>query len=419
MLLDREAPSKTSPCQQLNAFVESFCAQKREEARLGLQSALQTQIAALEMRFTGARQKRSKRFHTPVGTIELVRRAYLENGHYVCKADTLLGLPESGWFVQAEELACVLGVSAEFIHACELLAKTTGIELSDHGLANRVEALGQLVHEDAQAEPTQAVYPLDSALQRAVCRRQMPRSIVYVGVDGIHVPLNRAQGCKEAKVGVIFWEADHVKVSPKRKEVRRKEYVGTLESRDVFCALVFKRFAEVVKQAPNRIVVLGDGARWIWEMAAEYYPKAIQILDFYHVSEYVWAVARELYPNAPKRQWKWVKPQLKRLKASRWEDVVESLRFVKGGPTVAQAVKALSTYLQNNASRLDYKRYLELGLMIGSGVVESSNRRVVTQRLKQAGMHWSVYGANAVIALRACYLSSSDRWCQVWERRAA
>ena len=419
MPLDREVSSVTSPCQQLNIFVETFCLQQREEARLGLQAALQAQIAALEATFTGARQKRLKQFHTPVGTIELTRRAYLVDGHYVCQVDALLGLPHSGWFAQPEELACVLGVTTEFAHASELLAKTTGIDVSDHGLANRVEALGQLVHDLAQAEPTQDVYPLDSALHRTVCRKQLPRSIVYVGVDGIHVPLNQGQGCKEAKVGVVFWEANHVNVSPKRKEIRHKEYVGTLESRAIFCALLFKRFAELVQQVPCLVVVLGDGAKWIWEMAAEYYPKAVQILDFYHVSEYVWQVAKELYPNAPKRQRKWVKPQLKRLKASRWKEVLESLRFVTGGPAVVKAVKALSSYLQNNASRLDYKRYLELGLMIGSGVVESSNRRVVTQRLKQAGMHGSEYGANAVIALRACYLSSSDRWCQVWRQRAA
>lgn len=233
------------------------------------------------------------------------------------------------------------------------------------------------------------------------------------------MPVNRAQGCKEAKVGGGFWEADHFKVSPKRKEVRPKESVGTLESRDVFCALVFKRFCEGVKQTPCLVVVLGDGARWIWEMAEEYYPGALQILDFYHVSEYVWEVARELFPHNLKRPRKWVKLQLKRLKASRWQEVVESLRFVTGGDALNQTVKNLRSYLQNNASRLDYKRYLDLGFMIGSGVVESSNRRGVTQRLKQAGMHWSVYGANAVIALRACYLSSSNRWRQVWERRAA
>ena len=53
--------------------------------------------------------------------------------------------------------------------------------------------------------------------------------------------------------------------------------------------------------------------------------------------------------------------------------------------------------------------------MIGSGVVESSNRRVVTQRLKQAGMHWSKPGAEGVMALRASYLSSSNRWSNIWE----
>ncbi|AUB43610.1 Transposase (plasmid) [Nostoc flagelliforme CCNUN1] len=60
----------------------------------------------------------------------------------------------------------------------------------------------------------------------------------------------------------------------------------------------------------------------------------------------------------------------------------------------------LERYLTNNQSRIDYRSYLKAGLMIGSGVVESSNRRVVTQRLKQAGMHWSFFGAEGVMAIR-------------------
>lgn len=154
-------------------------------------------------------------------------------------------------------------------------------------------------------------------------------------------------------------------------------------------------------------------------MADMHYPKALQILDFYHVSEYVWDVVRERHPEDLQRQRKWVQCQVKRLKASRWQDVVESLRFLKGSHALAEAVKVLKRYLENNAERIDYKRYLDLGLMIGSGVVESSNRRVVTQRLKQSGMHWSVQGAEAVIALRACYLSSSNQWWQFWNARAA
>lgn len=126
----------------------------------------------------------------------------------------------------------------------------------------------------------------------------------------------------------------------------------------------------MVKQTPCQVVVLGDGAKWIWERAEEYDPKALQILDFYHVSKYVWDVARELYPDEPKRQRKWVQAQLKRLKASRWGDVVEGLRFLKGSSALTEAVKNLKRYLENNAERIDYKRYLGLGLMIGSGGVK-------------------------------------------------
>lgn len=74
--------------------------------------------------------------------------------------------------------------------------------------------------------------------------------------------------------------------------------------------------------------------------------------------------------------------------------------------------------LTNNQSRIDYRSYLKAGLMIGSGVVESSNRRVVTQRLKQAGMHWSFCGAEGVMALRAAYLSNSTRWSSFWSSKS-
>ena len=79
-----------------------------------------------------------------------------------------------------------------------------------------------------------------------------------------------------------------------------------------------------------------------------------------------------------------------------------------------KAITDLERYLTNNQSRIDYQSYLRAGLMIGSGVVESSNRRVVTQRLKQAGMHWSKVGAEGVMALRAAYLSNSKRWLNFW-----
>lgn len=416
MLLDLEVSLESSP--DLNASVVAFCQTFRELACQQLQSALQARIEARESLWRGARQIRPKCFSTPVGEIELKRRAYLVDGHFICRVDVELGLLENGWFPCLEELAAARGVSSEFPHACQLLGQWTGIELSDHGLANRVEALGAALEDRELAAELSEVYPLDSALHRTVCRVQMPRPVVYVQADGIHVPMNQGQGTKEARVGVVFWEAHHLTLCPTRKEIREREYAATLSGLEPFKNQLFKAFARVVKQTPCQAVVMGDAAAWIWRMADEEYPEAIQILDFFHVSEYVWDVARALHPDQSEKQKAWVAPQLTLLKASQWQQVVANIQELKARPPTKEAAQTLENYLQNNATRIDYKRYLELGLMIGSGVVESSNRRLVTVRLKQSGMHWSVEGANGVMALRAIYLSASDRWRNIWSLRA-
>lgn len=222
----------------LNAAVVSFCQAYRERARQPLETQLQNRIEALEAAWRGARQIRPTCFATPVGEIVLKRRAYLVEGHFICRVDQALGLPESGWLACLEELAAALGVSSEFSHAYRLLGQWTGVELSNHGLANRVEALGVALETEELAAEMPEVFPLDSALHRSVCRTQMPRPVVYVQADGVHVPMR--QGTQEARV---------------------------------------------VNQTPCQAVVMGDGAAWIWHMADEEYPEAIQILDFFHVSE--------------------------------------------------------------------------------------------------------------------------------------
>lgn len=145
------------------------------------------------------------------------------------------------------------------------------------------------------------------------------------------------------------------------------------------------------------------------------FPGSVEILDFFHLSEYVWSVAKAAYPNKEDTQKDWVKTQQQLLKKSEWTTVIENChQFPKKKKDLTKAITDLERYLTNNQSRIDYRSYLKAGLMIGSGVVESSNRRVVTQRLKQAGMHWSFFGAEGVMALRAAYLSSSSRWSNFW-----
>lgn len=232
-------------------------------------------------------------------------------------------------------------------------------------------------------------------------------------------PLNQKQGYKEAKVGVIFWSKDHQKVGKKRGVIRQREYVATLKSRTEFRNRVSQLYHQVAGKKPTKTVFLGDGAHWIWSMASEQFPGAVEILDFFHLSEYVWAVAKAAYPNKEDTQKDWVKTQQQLLKKSEWTTVIENChQFPQKKKDLTKSITDLERYLTNNQSRIDYRSYLKAGLMIGSGVVESSNRRVVTQRLKQAGMHWSFFGAEGVMALRAAYLSNSMRWSNFWSSKS-
>ena len=155
-------------------------------------------------------------------------------------------------------------------------------------------------------------------------------------------------------------------------------------------------------------------------MAQEQFPSSVEILDFFHLSEYVWDVSKAAFPSQEEKQKQWVKQQQKFLKKSQWRTVIKNCDlFPRKKKDLIKAITDLSRYLTNNQSRIDYQAYLKAGLMIGSGVVESSNRRVVTQRLKQAGMHWSSFGAEGVMALRAAYLSNSNRWSSFWSNRSS
>jgi len=65
---------------------------------------------------------------------------------------------------------------------------------------------------------------------------------------------------------------------------------------------------------------------------------------------------------------------------------------------------------------MKYDEFRRQGLFVGSGVVEAGCRTVIGQRLKQSGMHWTLKGANSIIALRCCFLS--NRWENFWEVRS-
>ncbi len=400
----------------LSEFVSEFHHMWLKLGNFVQQQLVQARVEEKEQLYSSPRTKWSKRYYTPLGEISVKRRVYQTSEGLKAQVDEELGLPEDKWLPIVLELACALGVSSEFPNSHQLFQKWTDIKLTEKTLANQVEKTGNQLQTQ---EFLLASKPEEITQFESNSSSQENPDLLYIGVDGVMTPLNQKQGYKEAKVGVVFWSKDHQKIKGQRGKIRRREYVATLKSRNEFRNRVSRLYNQVAGQQATNTVVIGDGAHWIWQMAEEQFPGSVEILDFFHLSEYVWAVAKAAYPNYEQKQKDWVKIQQQLLKKSQWRTVIKNSHQLKRNKQdLIKAIIALERYLTNNQSRIDYQSYLQNGLMIGSGVVESSNRRVVTQRLKQAGMHWSKLGAEGVMALRAAYLSNSHRWSSFWKDRA-
>jgi hypothetical protein len=155
----------------------------------------------------------------------------------------------------------------------------------------------------------------------------------------------------------------------------------------------------------DEVIVVADGAHWIWNVAEQLFPGATEIVDWYHASQYVWNAASALYGEGTSARSEWAQQQLDALWEGRVADVLLELQtHLELGGAIEEAV----SYYTTHRNRLDYPAYRARELQIGSGTIESSCKQLVSARLKQAGMLWSEAGAAAVVAVRAWL--KSGRW---------
>ena len=151
----------------------------------------------------------------------------------------------------------------------------------------------------------------------------------------------------------------------------------------------------------------------MWNFAAEHVPDAIQIVDIFHAKQHVFDVAKALYGKGSDLAAQWGKARRDELDQGRLDLVLAALR--KHASHCDVAARNIE-YFQNNRARMDYPRFREQGLCVSTGVVEGGCKSLIGGRLKRGGMHWSVSGANSIIALRCSV--QSNRFDDYWERRA-
>ena len=152
--------------------------------------------------------------------------------------------------------------------------------------------------------------------------------------------------------------------------------------------------------------LLGDGAAWIWQEGAKQFPQTVEIVDLFHVLEYLWGVARLRFAEASAAK-AWVEKQKQRLLQNKAKAVIQAVAGWKpGNEEQARVKRETEQYLRGQAHRMEYQSYLEQGFHVGSGVAEAGCKQVVQARLKGTGMRWSETGAEAMLHLRAAVCSS-------------
>ena len=371
---------------------------------------------------------RSKPVLTAVGQVEVSRPYYLcphcHAGQF--PADVELDIENTRFSPGVRRMQAVVGQESPFDHGRQQMKLLADLEVTTKAVERTAEAIGKNIAAGQQEEIERAVQ-LDLPM---VVGQPVP--ILYVQMDGTGVPVvkketvgrhGKTEGqpahTREVKLGCVFTQTKWDKEGYPIRDPDSTTYTGAIETAEEFGKRIY---VEAWKRGWNRAekkVVMGDGAEWIWNLADQHFPGALQIVDLYHARQHLWELARRLHPNDAANQKAWMKlHQTRLLDKGKIEKLVYSLRSIESAhPDVLDKIRTEADYFERNAERMRYPKFRRQHLFVGSGVIEAGCKTVIGSRLKQSGMFWTVRGANAIITLRCCYLN--DRFENYWEARRA
>ena len=366
---------------------------------------------------------REKKLLTVVGEVA-VKRAYYHDKEChsgFCPKDTSLDIVGTSYSPGVRRLMSRVGAMRPFGLGHQDLHELADISVN----AKEVERLSRMVGE--QVEMFHHAQAEAAMFDNVIPNKAHPR--LYVSMDGTGVPVVKRETTdrrgkdgdqaktREAKLGCIFTQTSLDQRGRPIRDEQSTSYVGAIETADDFAKRLYKEAKRRGIDRADEVCVIGDGALWIWNIADEQFYGACQIVDLYHAREHYWTVARACFKNK-EEQSKWAEDRRLELNSGNVEEVIEAIEVLESLPGYDKELcKREIGYFDKNKERMRYADFKKRGLFVGSGVMEAGCRTVVGQRLKQSGMHWTVSGANNIIALRCSLLS--NRWEDFWEHRAA
>ena len=299
-----------------------------------------------------------------------------------------------------EKLAYV-GQLDSYERGSEITKHLLGVAISDTTIHRITDSLGLeceewLIEEDLRNDLT-------------------GEELIYAQVDGSMI-LTREEKWKEVKLGRIFGASSCLSESESRNWLKESEYVSHLGGHKEFenkMSAILDEYSDFDEQ----LIFINDGARWQWSWIESEYPKATQILDFYHAMEHIGKFLTLILKPKERKQNMTKCSEILQEEGldALWNEIEQLIKDKERLLTQTQQSEKskLKKYLENNRKRMNYPvpiaiGIIKRGLLIGSGAIESAHRTVIQKRLKQAGQRWSIQGAENMLNLRT--LNMSGHW---------
>ena len=389
---------------------------------LRLGGAMLEQLLAADRGYRGARVPcghgheaqfegyRDKSLDTALGLVTLSRAWYhcAACKHGLAPRDAELGVAGASMSPGLAAMNDLAAAAGPFAGAARLLEEIGGVTLTAKRVERAAEASGAAVaaagRERARLTAARKLVPLPPA--------PLPDKL-YDAIDGTGVPMTSQETAgregkgedgrartREVKLGVFFTQDRLDDDGYPVRDRKSASVIATFEPAATFADLVkaegIRRGADHVRQ----LTILGDGAPWIWGIATAKFPEATQIVDLFHAREHLHDLARKLEFMLGDSKDRWLAARLEDLDYGYIDGIVAATRKYPLIGVKKDEIDTALGYFENNAPRMRYHWFRQCGLFTGSGVVEASCKTVIGQRLKQSGMHWTLSGADAIIALR-------------------
>lgn len=380
-------------------------------------------------------RRRERQIRTPFGMIEYARDYGFcgRCNQYFYPADVTFGLqPRATASPRVQEICALTALRAPAVQVQDDVRRLTGIDLDPSTLHREARRQGQraLGCRDQDEKLTQSLTGVTQLAERAIA---MPATFTLViEIDAWNIRERDNWGLSEnfrtagedtgrwhwVYTGTIFRLDQRGTTAGGRPVITERGFVATRRGVESFQRQLYAEALQRGLLGTENVLILADGALWIWNLATDRFKDARQRIDLHHVQHHLWTLAHELHGEGSDAARQWVRPFLQDLE-SRSDG---ALRVIQGLEEISATLRKLTRqqqkaidreihYFRDHQHRMDYLHGKAMGQPVGSGAVESTCSQY-QRRFKLTGQFWSLAGDEAFLALAT--LHRNGRWHQLY-----